>query len=204
MAGSLELQPYQKKDVMGYYKLLGVSPTATTAEIRKAYYALALIYHPDKNSSKDAELMFKAIVQAYDVLSDPEKRLQYDSLTYSFDNRYGETYVPPDVPSFLFGALLGNIFIAGASAGIIAIPLWGWILAPTLLLVVVTPTLIAKKYVKLSAFCCGLAIAPLTAAEIGLKLTFSFVSGVVGYITSRQAKHEIEDIEEGWVEVGEE
>jgi hypothetical protein len=52
-----EVQPYQKHDVLGYYKLLGLSPNATQAEIRKAYYGLALLYHPDKNSSQEAEVM---------------------------------------------------------------------------------------------------------------------------------------------------
>ena len=64
-----------------YYKILGVSPNATTEEIKKAYRRLALQYHPDKNpGDKKAEEKFKDIAEAYDVLSDPEKRKKYDMI----------------------------------------------------------------------------------------------------------------------------
>jgi len=62
-----------------YYKILGVSRDASLEEIKKAYRRLALKYHPDRNpGDKEAEEKFKEINEAYAVLSDPEKRKQYD------------------------------------------------------------------------------------------------------------------------------
>lgn len=63
-----------------YYKTLGVARSATSAEITKAYRALARKYHPDVNKEKGAEEKFKQINEAYEVLKDPEKRKLYDSL----------------------------------------------------------------------------------------------------------------------------
>ncbi|HEX2835124.1 MAG TPA: J domain-containing protein [Thermoanaerobaculia bacterium] len=64
-----------------YYEILGVKKTASDAEIKKAYRELAKKYHPDKNKgNKEAENRFKEISEAYAVLSDSEKRSQYDRL----------------------------------------------------------------------------------------------------------------------------
>ncbi len=64
-----------------YYKILGVSRNATQEEIKEAYRRLAKKYHPDLNKGdKEAEEKFKEINEAYQVLSDPEKRKQYDML----------------------------------------------------------------------------------------------------------------------------
>jgi molecular chaperone DnaJ len=64
--------------VSDFYALLGVSRECTEVEIKKAYRKLAMEYHPDRNSSPDAEARFKEITEAYEVLRDPQKRSAYD------------------------------------------------------------------------------------------------------------------------------
>jgi hypothetical protein len=61
-----------------YYAILGVPSTATPDEIKRAFRSLAIKFHPDKNPSPEAEALFKDITEAYDVLSDWEKRKLYD------------------------------------------------------------------------------------------------------------------------------
>src|SRR5262245_39733727 len=61
-----------------YYEILGVSRTASTSEIKQAFRRLAREYHPDVSKHGDAEARFKEINEAYEVLSDDEKRARYD------------------------------------------------------------------------------------------------------------------------------
>jgi curved DNA-binding protein len=74
-----------------YYEVLGVKKTATEEEIKKAYRKLALQFHPDRNKNKDAEEKFKTISEAYAVLSDKQKRAQYDQFgAAGFHQRYSQ------------------------------------------------------------------------------------------------------------------
>jgi len=77
-----------KKD---YYEVLGISKSAATGEIKKAYRKMAVKYHPDKNpDDKNAEEKFKEAAEAYEILSDPDKKARYDQYGHSaFDGSQG-------------------------------------------------------------------------------------------------------------------
>jgi molecular chaperone DnaJ len=100
-----------------YYELLGVNRNATAEEIKKAYRQLAVKNHPDKNpGDKTAEERFKLIGEAYEVLSDPQKRAAYDQYGHSaFDprmrggGRAGGFHDPFEVFREVFGGT-GSIF----------------------------------------------------------------------------------------------
>jgi curved DNA-binding protein CbpA len=70
-----------------HYAILGVPRNATPEEIKEAYRRLAKEYHPDKNPSPEAEERFKLINEAYQVLSDPAKRAEYDALYDAMTSR---------------------------------------------------------------------------------------------------------------------
>src|SRR5437763_14537887 len=101
------------------YKVLGVGKNAADEEIKKAYRKLARRYHPDRNSGgKQAEERFKETSQAHDVLSDAEKRKDYDRGTGPFGSFAGGAG-GFDPSSFAggFGDILSNLFGGAGPAG---------------------------------------------------------------------------------------
>ena len=80
-------------DFKDYYKVLGVARTASGDDIKKAFRKLARRYHPDVNpGDKKAETKFKEINEAYEVLSDPDKRKKYDTLGPNWQEQFGSGF----------------------------------------------------------------------------------------------------------------
>ena len=104
-----------------YYEVLGLAKTATEEEIKKAYRKMAMKHHPDRNQgegAKAAEEKFKEVKEAYEMLTDPQKRAAYD--------QYGHAGVDPNAGGFhggpgqggfaeAFGDIFGDIFGGGAA-----------------------------------------------------------------------------------------
>jgi curved DNA-binding protein len=80
-------------DFKNYYSIMDLPRDATADQIKKAYRKLARKYHPDVSKEKDAEARFKEVGEAYEVLSDPQKRAAYDQL--GSGPRPGEQFSPP-------------------------------------------------------------------------------------------------------------
>ena len=110
-----------------YYATLGISKSATEDEIKKAYRKLAIKYHPDRNpGNKQAEEKFKKVSIAYEVLSDPEKRRNYDQFgsdyfqhggAGGFGGGQGGFHDPRDIFSQIFGNFSGGGGFSGGQRG---------------------------------------------------------------------------------------
>ena len=111
----------EKRD---YYEVLGTDRSASQDDIKKAFRKLAFQYHPDRNKEPDAEEKFKEISEAYAVLSDPEKKQQYDRFGHAgisgrysaedifrganFRDIFTEFGFGDDILSRIFGGIFGG------------------------------------------------------------------------------------------------
>lgn len=108
-------------DKQDYYAVLGVTKNASNDDIKKAYRKYAMMYHPDRHSTdtdkKDAEIKFKVINEAYECLSDPQKRAFYDQHGHQSNQNHHNTHqhgwthtnIHPDQFGDMFN-MFGNIF----------------------------------------------------------------------------------------------
>ena len=95
-----------------YYRILEVSRECSTTDIKKAYKKLAFQYHPDKNKAHDAESKFREISEAYDILSNADKRRMYDN--FGYESVSGD--IPQINPLDLFQSLF-NVDFTGLGEG---------------------------------------------------------------------------------------
>lgn len=101
-----------------YYTVLEVSRTVTEVELKKAYRRLAMKYHPDRNpEDHEAEEKFKECKEAYEVLTDPQKRAIYDQHGHEGLTRGGAGFSAADAFSDIFGDVFGDIFGGGRRGG---------------------------------------------------------------------------------------
>ena len=100
-----------------YYEVLGVARDATEADLKKAYRRVAMKHHPDRNpDNKESEELFKEANEAFEVLSDPEKKARYDQFGHAGVNQQGGGGAGAGDFGDIFSDIFGDIF-GGAGAG---------------------------------------------------------------------------------------
>jgi molecular chaperone DnaJ len=102
-----------------FYAILGIDKSASAADIKKAYRKKAIEYHPDKNpGDSKAEELFKKAAEAYEVLSDPDKRAKYDQYGHAaFEGGFGGGGMNMDDIFSQFGDIFGSAFGGGGFGG---------------------------------------------------------------------------------------
>ncbi len=104
-----------------YYEILGVAPNASEADLKQAYRRMAMKYHPDRNpGNQEAEVRFKEAKEAYEILSDPQKRAAYDQFGHAGVNAgagRGGFGAGPGSFADIFSDVFGDIFGGAAGRG---------------------------------------------------------------------------------------
>jgi molecular chaperone DnaJ len=102
-----------------YYKVLDLAKTASADEIKKAYRRLAMKYHPDRNpDDPEAEHKFKECKEAYEILTDPQKRAVYDQFGHAgLEGGRGGGFSAGEAFGDIFGEMFGDIFSGGQRGG---------------------------------------------------------------------------------------
>ena len=119
-------------ELKDYYAIMGVKPTDDLKTIKTAYRRLARKYHPDVSKEPDAEARFKEVAEAWEVLSDEQRRAEYDQLWQhrndpqfqQFQQREGQSYSPEDFDDIFSRRSLVNMAANRGSVLLLVVMIW--------------------------------------------------------------------------------